>query len=614
MSKALKISAALALVAVLAVAAVIAYLLFAVDPNSYKPRLEQAASEQGIDLDIAGDLGWNLFPTLAIEVGQTRFASETHGIEPSSIETARLALAWRDLLRGRIAFKALAVDGADLHLSRSDAAAAAAAVPTTGDQPIESPDRQLTLAVDALTLRDGRLRLDGSDGSLLFDDIQLSLRNVSLDGETFPLTASLTYHPAADEPPMTLTLDAQLGLDAAARQLSVGEGRITLGGVLPQPLGVTFAGTLESDTQRARITQLTLDLGDTRLAGSADYTHTKPRALTLTLAGGTLDTAALMPAPTGDADQARGDSGDATTGNPLAPLLAPLAILDGGSGRIDLSLESLEHGGTTLTDLRLGVDLDGRQLHIRELATGLFGGQLAATGTLDARREIPRLKFQQQLTGIDLETALAALADEVNITGTLHLDLRGDTRGSDGSALLAHLTATGNLRLEDPVITTLNLEKSYCELAALVEKTPAREQPWPEGTHLSTLTSPLRIADGILHLEDYSTGMGYLGVRGGGQIDLEQQTFDIEAITRLAGDRTSDEGCLVKSKRVRDKDIPLRCKDSFADAGAGSCKPDPAFVNSLLKEEVIDKIREKTNLDDDKAEALEGLLKGLLNR
>src|SRR5690606_7413035 len=203
------------------------------------------------------------------------------------------------------------------------------------------------------------------------------------------------------------------------------------------------------------------------------------------------------------------------------------------------------------------------------------------------------------------------LAEDVNITGTLDLDFEGNTRGSDSEALLANLAGAGKLRLEDPVIATVNLEKSYCELAALVEKPPAREEPWPAGTRLNTLASPLRIADGILHLDDYSTGIGNLGVRGAGRIDLDRKTFDIEAITRLTGDRTSDEGCLVKSKRVRDRDIPLRCKDSFADAGAGSCKPDQAFVNSLVKDEVIDKIKEKTNLDDDKAEALEGLLKGL---
>ncbi|MDY0069869.1 MAG: AsmA family protein [Porticoccaceae bacterium] len=619
MKKALKILAILAVVAVLCAAGLVAYLLFAVDPNSYKPRLEQAAREQGVDLTIAGDLGWRFFPALAIDVGQTRFASESHGIAPSSIETGRLALGWRELLQGRVAIKALAIDGADLHLTRGDAAGAAVATPATGDQPIESADRQLALAVDTLSLSNGRLRLEQADGTLLLDDIQLRLRDVSLDGGAFPVAASLTYHRAAGEP-LDLALDTRLAVDRAQGQLRIEDGKLSLAGALPAPIALNFDGTvdgvIDGELRRARISRLDIALGDTHLTGSADYTHARPRALTLTLAGGDLDTAALLPpSANGDGSGEDGEGVDnPSDANPLAALLAPMAMLEGGSGRIDLALDSLRHGDLNLSAPRLGVDIDGPRVGVRELAAGIFGGQLAASGTLDAGRDLPRISFQQRLTGIDLGAALAVLAEDVNITGTLDLDFEGNTRGSDSEALLANLAGAGKLRLEDPVIATVNLEKSYCELAALVEKTPAREEPWPAGTRLNTLASPLRIADGILHLDDYSTGIGNLGVRGAGRIDLDRKTFDIEAITRLTGDRTSDEGCLVKSKRVRDRDIPLRCKDSFADAGAGSCKPDQAFVNSLVKDEVIDKIKEKTNLDDDKAEALEGLLKGLLNR
>ena len=81
---------------------------------------------------------------------------------------------------------------------------------------------------------------------------------------------------------------------------------------------------------------------------------------------------------------------------------------------------------------------------------------------------------------------------------------------------------------------------------------------------------------------------------------------------RIEGDRTSDSGCIVKSKRVRDKDIPLRCKDSFATAGAKSCQPDPDFLKGVLQDEVLDKLID--DKDGEKAEAVKGLLKGLFNR
>src|SRR5690606_29294572 len=160
----------------------------------------------------------------------------------------------------------------------------------------------------------------------------------------------------------------------------------------------------------------------------------------------------------------------------------------------------------------------------------------------------------------------------------------GSTRGATKDALLANLAATGNLDIDNLHLASVNVEQSYCELAALVEKPPAREQPWAVGTDLNRFTSVFRIQGQTLELTDYNTGVGNLKVRGDGTMLLADQSLASRVIGRLEGDRTSATGCAVKSKRVRDKDIPLLCEDTFADAGARSCKPDPDFVEDLLKD------------------------------
>ena len=107
--------------------------------------------------------------------------------------------------------------------------------------------------------------------------------------------------------------------------------------------------------------------------------------------------------------------------------------------------------------------------------------------------------------------------------------------------------------------------------------------------------------------------MGNLSLRGNATIDLGTESFDVLAITRLSGERTSANGCVVKSKRIRDRDIPIRCRDQFDKAGASSCSPDGNIVRELLQEAVIKKISE-SNLDEKTGEAIEGLLRGILNR
>ncbi|MFA5493485.1 MAG: AsmA family protein [Porticoccaceae bacterium] len=615
MSKAIKIIAASALIAVLAMVALLSYVILAIDPNDYKPRIEDAARAQGVELDIVGKVGWSFFPSIAIQLGETRFESELHGINPSSLEQMNLALGWWELLQRRLAVKAMAINGADLHLARSDSAAAIATVPATGSEPLTSDDgRGLALAVDQFTVANSRLRLEQDGETIVIDNIRLDVSDASLDGDPFPVGADFDYR--SGDGALGFGLTALLGFDQQSGKLLINNALLNITGFLPQAVKVLVSADIDTHQQQARITSLTASVGKTRLEGRATFNNTPPRSLDINLKGNQLDTSDLLAATAAGADTDAGqDSEPVPAENDaslLAPLLAPLALLDGGKGRIELAMEKVVHDGIELGSPHLVLDIADNQLHVRELTAEIFGGALATSGTVDARAATPRLSFDQQLTAIDLGAALSALAQDVDVTGTLNLSIKGESSGADADTLLANLGARGNLSVENPVLAAFNIEKSYCELAALVEKNPPRQTPWPAGTQLNSLTSQLRIADGILYLDDYSTGMGNLKLRGSGEVDLVKQRFDILAITRLEGDHTSADGCAVKSKRVRDKDIPLRCQDTFATAGAGSCKPDPAFVNNLLQDEVIDKLRDKTNLDDDKADAIEGLLRGFL--
>ncbi|MCV6604751.1 MAG: AsmA family protein, partial [Porticoccaceae bacterium] len=51
-----------------------AVLLFVIDPNQYKPQLQQLAKDNQIDLHIGGDLSWQLWPDVAISAADTRIS------------------------------------------------------------------------------------------------------------------------------------------------------------------------------------------------------------------------------------------------------------------------------------------------------------------------------------------------------------------------------------------------------------------------------------------------------------------------------------------------------------------------------------------------------------
>lgn len=612
MNKAVKVTLTLVVVIILAFAALLAYVLLALDPNGYKPQLENAAREQGVELHIDGDLGWRLFPTIAIQLGETRFESETHGIRPSSVQEVNLAVGWRELLQKRIAIKALAIDRADIHLTSSEQAAAIAAVPASGDQPVSTDDKSFSLGVEKFSIANSTVSLEENGNTTLLSNINLSTSDVSLTGDEFPLAISLEYRADSSAEPIRLDLDASLSLDQQAGKLLASNTTISVDGAMPESIKLTFSAAVDIENQSGELTDLSATVGKTTLTGTGAYRHSLPRSLQLNLKGTELNTADLLAQDataesTGESDTAA----DSEATNLLAAIFAPLAILEGGTGNIDLTMDKIIHSGIELDNMRLSLDAEGNKLTINEFSGAIFGGTVNATAVV-TNSATPRVTFNKEVTNIDLASAFAQFADDVDITGTLNLKVAGETRGADSDALLDNLKASGDLQVENPVLATINIEQKYCEIAALVENTPKRSEPWPQGTRLDNLVSQFRIEDGKLYLDDYSTAIGNLKVRGDGEILIDEQAFSIAVITRLEGDSTSAEGCAVKSTRVRDKDIPLLCEDSFATAGARSCKPDPEFMNALLQNEVIDKIREKTNLDEEKVEKLEGLLRGFL--
>lgn len=97
---------------------VIAILLFAVDPNRYKSRIEAFAENRAnIALLINGDLSWTIFPWLGISIQDTQIATlDDHQNPIASVDELSLSLKLIPFLKGDIEIDQLQVDGLDLNI------------------------------------------------------------------------------------------------------------------------------------------------------------------------------------------------------------------------------------------------------------------------------------------------------------------------------------------------------------------------------------------------------------------------------------------------------------------------------------------------------------------
>lgn len=115
MKKLLLILAIPVLVIVLGVAALVMF----VNPNQFKPMLaEQVKNQTGLDLEISGDISWQFFPSVGLELGQTSLKNPQGFQNPNlfSVSQVGVSVAVMPLLDKTLEIGSITLDGAQVHL------------------------------------------------------------------------------------------------------------------------------------------------------------------------------------------------------------------------------------------------------------------------------------------------------------------------------------------------------------------------------------------------------------------------------------------------------------------------------------------------------------------
>ena len=339
-----------------------------------------------------------------------------------------------------------------------------------------------------------------------------------------------------------------------------------------------------------KLDEFALALGEFNIGGNAFLKLEGPRELELTLKGNDL----VLPTTNTENSDSANDTDNANSGNEalLTPILAPLLLLDGGKGHIELSLDSVTSDNIKVDQFHLNLFANGSVLQITDLSGAIFDGKFQATTKIDLRAKTPKVTFSKQLTDIDIYKALSTLAEQSDIHGKLTMDFSGTTHGDIQETLMANVDGMGKISAKDLKVNNINVERSYCEMAALIEKVPVN-QTWPNSTQLKDLQSDIIWKNQMVTFPNLTTGMGNLAISGNGTVDLDKEMYNMLITANLQGDSTSDTGCHVKSKSIRNRDIPLRCTGSFAENREGSCLPDKQFINNLLQDKIKEKLFDK---------------------
>lgn len=652
----------LAALVALMLAAVLA-LVFLVDANRFKPRIEALAQEQGIALQIKGDLGWKFWPSIGVAVADVSVAALDTPAQPiAQLRQASLLLALMPLFSGNFQVDHILLDGAKVNLAvdakgkgnwealtQSNKSAKPSAPSAT-----EGDEVSLQLTVERISLVDSAVDYaDAKSGqNISLQDINLTVTDVNTQGKPFALdlTWSMALAPAdapslalkgrlqnrvtLDEKLTRITLDeGELQLEAEGKtsaKLAINyslnltdvqqnlayQGQLTLQdtnardwlAVLGTELEtansaalskVNFSSKLAGDSNKIALDSLNLELDKTRFSGTLAVTDFATSAIKLVLQGDSLNLDDYLPPP---APESASAPQSASEDVPL-----PLDALRGLNLDAQLKLESLRYNNLQLDNIALGIKAKKGIIDQTFTAT-TYKGDINFTSNTDARGNQAALKFDGNVKGVELEPLMKALeADEkLGLSGAIQAQTQGTAQGASVNQLIASMNSTAAFSGAQVRLSPLNIEEQFCKLVNLVTQNPA-EVTWDDFTEMRQLDGNIIWRDQIITLNSFNAGVSQLLLASTGAINLQTDKYEFKLPLKLAdaSAAASMKGCSLSTTNYWvDRSLSLlRCKGSLAAIDPlKDCGFDKSALASLTKDFAEYKLREKHGAKIDAAE------------
>lgn len=432
---------------------------------------------------------------------------------------------------------------------------------------------QLKLAreLKASELKDLTLGGSLSEPTQRLDAFSLKADRLAL-GQWSSLELSLSgAQGAADQPTLAGTLEGTLKarLDQGLQLVEVSDAVLAArlsGDSLPRPqMNLKLAGFARAELGKQTITLSNLVMGadDALLSGSGAVHLGAVPKVDFDLKGEKLDLDAWLgqaapakAAATPAAPATGGDKGAAPAAKALSAVEPDLAALK----RMDLAgrlqLGSLRVKGLDLSAVDLQLALAGGQLSLKQFSAAVAGGQVTASGVLDARQQPARYQVHKRVQGVDVRPLLQTLAQNDRLEGKGDLEVQVQGTGLSEQALRSQMQGKMSIRLSDGALHGINLAEMIREARATLTGKGADQVKEARKTDFSALTANFQIANGVARSDDIQLLAPALRVKGQGQTALVPETLDFLFLTSVVESSKGQGGKSVDE--LKDVTIPVR--------------------------------------------------------
>lgn len=584
----LKTLAALVVVVLLAAFA----FVFLVDANRFKPRIEAIAKDQGIALQINGDLGWDLWPSLGVAVNDVRVAALEAPDQPiAELKQASLMLALMPLFSGDFQVDHIAVDGAVISLKVDANGKGNWEALSKSDKPVQSAppepaaDANLKLDIQHISISNSNVNYSDiqSEQTIALRDINLIMSDVNTRAEPFALDLSFVMELAqagADKLELQAALKNTVSVDNAISNIKLEDGKLqaeiigsdTVDIALDYALNITdvqkelaykgdikltemnarkllaalgteletansdalskvaFSSSVDGTNKKVKLDNLKLVLDNTNFSGSIGITDFSTSALKLVLEGDEINVDDYLPPPAETTEQ--------TAAAPSEDTPLPLDDLRGLNINATLALKKLIVNKIALENVALKVLAKNGMIE-QNLTAKAYAGAITAKGQLDARGQQAQVQFDAGVEGLELEPLLKDMEmdSKFGLQGAVQARALGSTQGNSVNQLFKSLRSNATFSGAQVRLLPINLEQQFCKLVNLVNKTEDSAKVWDEFTAMNELSGSIKWRDEIITIDTFKAGVEKLQLGSTGKINLATDEYDIFLPFKLIKDK-----------------------------------------------------------------------------
>jgi uncharacterized protein involved in outer membrane biogenesis len=429
----------------------------------------------------------------------------------------------------------LAVNGSGNELRISPLALA---VVLSGAQIPNSPQ---TLALNADTI------INRGNDSLRVDDFTLSGLGLNLGGNVSAqnLSGDVSYAGQFDLPAFNArSLLQQLNQDVPRTADS--------NALTSVALSSAFNGTANS----LALDNLALKLDDSMLTGSLAVNDFTTQAARFTLNVDRIDADRYIAPP-------MENTAASTEASPLP--VEQLRALDVQGA---LNIGQLTIYGLNMSSIVVEVKAANGSVVLDPVRAALYDGTFAGTVGLDANAAQPTATVNTTLTSIDLEPLLRDFMDATYLTGTGNIQLALSGSGADTMTIKRNLNGNGSLRLENGVLTGVDVADVLGRIETMIRERRLVELPQGGATPFEDFAATLAVNQGVVSSNDLRVvAPGWELTGSGTLVNLANDSIDFDLVTRVVPE-TVPAG---QQYNLSGNTLPIACSGTLSNP---RCLPD----------------------------------------